>query len=128
MEEWIIEYVDKKGTPHDFECYCEDERDAEVYTKRFSEWPWVAAVTNLRPKHTETLESAIQPTHYRKGDIDLYESWYRTRPFNEVRAILESIAERYIKRDKNDRVKDISKAIYTLERLREYEVKERENE
>ena len=72
--------------------------------------------------------SAIKPSHYRKGDIDLYESWYLTRPFNEVRAILESIAERYIKRDKNDRVEDISKAIETLERLKEYEVRERENE
>ena len=68
----------------------------------------------------------IKPKHYRKGEIDLFESWYRTRPFNEFRAIMESIAERYMKRDKEDRVLDIGKAIYTLERLKEYEEKERE--
>lgn len=67
----------------------------------------------------------IKPAHYKKGQIDLFESWYRTRPFNEFRAIMEATAERYIKRDKQDRVEDISKAIETLERLREYEAKER---
>ena len=67
----------------------------------------------------------IKPTHYRKGEIDLYEAAYRTRPFNEYRAIMEFIAERYIKRDKEDRVEDLEKGIYTLERLKE---KEEENE
>lgn len=66
----------------------------------------------------------IKPDHYRKGKVDLYESWYLTRPFNEFRAILESIAERYIKRDKNDRVEDLRKAAYTIERLIEYEERE----
>lgn len=68
----------------------------------------------------------IKPEHYRKGEIDLFESWYRTRPFNEFRAIMESIAERYMKRDKEDRIQDISKAVETLKRLKEYEEKERE--
>ncbi len=66
----------------------------------------------------------IQPEHYNKGEIDLYESAYRTRPFNETRAILEFVAERYMKRDKFNRLEDIDKAIYTLKRLRKYEVKE----
>ena len=68
----------------------------------------------------------IKPEHYRKGEIDLFESWYRTRPFNEFRAIMESIAERYMKRDKEDRILDIDKAMETLTRLKEYEEKERE--
>ena len=68
----------------------------------------------------------IKPEHYRKGEIDLFESWYRTRPFNEVRAIMESVAERYMKRDKEDRILDLDKAMETLKRLREYEEKERE--
>ena len=59
----------------------------------------------------EVMSDPIKPSHYRKGEIDLFESWYRTRPFNEFRAIMESIAERYMKRDKNDRVEDINKAI-----------------
>ena len=42
----------------------------------------------------------IKPSHYRKGEIDLYESWYRTYPFNEFRAGMQMIAERYMKRDK----------------------------
>ena len=70
----------------------------------------------------------IQPAHYRKGEIDLYESWYRTYPFNEFRAGMQMIAERYIKRDKDNRVEDINKAVYTLERLKEYEEMESEEE
>ena len=75
--------------------------------------------------HDRKLEEfdPIQPSHYRKGEIDLYESWYRTRPFTEFRAIMEAIAERYMKRDKNNRLEDLDKAIYTLQRLREYEEK-----
>ena len=68
----------------------------------------------------------IKPEHYRKGEIDLFESWYRTRPFNEFRAIMESIAERYMKRDKEDRILDIDKAMETLTRLKEYEERESE--
>ena len=68
----------------------------------------------------------IKPEHYRKGEIDLFESWYRTRPFNEFRAIMESIAERYMKRDKENRILDLDKAVETLKRLKEYEEKERE--
>ena len=63
----------------------------------------------------------IEPEHYNKGEIDLFESAYRTRPFSEFRAIMEFIAERYLKRDKDNRIQDLDKAIYTLERLKEYE-------
>lgn len=69
----------------------------------------------------EVVSNPIKPDHYNKGEVDLFESWYRTRPFNEFRAIMESIAERYMKRDKENRVQDIDKAIYTLQRLKEYE-------
>ena len=68
----------------------------------------------------------IKPSHYRKGEIDLYESWYRTYPFNEFRAGMQMIAERYMKRDKDNRIQDLNKAIYTLERLKEYEELEEE--
>lgn len=68
-------------------------------------------------------EDSIKPKHYNKGEIDLYESWYLTRPFNEFRAIMESVAERYMKRDKLDRLEDLDKCMETLRRLREYEVR-----
>ena len=71
--------------------------------------------------------NAIKPEHYRKGKIDLYESWYQTYPFNEFRAIMQAVAERYTRRDKEDRILDLDKAIYTLQRLREYEEKEQDN-
>ena len=82
------------------------------------------ADTQLIERMSKRLQvgDPIEPDHYNKGEIDLYESWYLTRPFNEFRAILESIAERYMKRDKNNRLEDIDKCIYTLQRLREYEV------
>ena len=67
----------------------------------------------------------IKPAHYRKGEIDLFESWYRTYPFNEFRAIMSAIAERYMKRDKDNRIQDLDKAIYSLTRLKEYEEMEK---
>ncbi|WP_373786685.1 hypothetical protein [Jeotgalibaca porci] len=70
------------------------------------------------------MKDNIRPDHYRKGEIDLFESWYRTRPFNEFRAIMESVAERYMKRDKDNRIQDLDKAMETLKRLKEYEEKE----
>ena len=76
----------------------------------------------LRYQGGTEMTDNIKPEHYRKGEIDLFESWYRTRPFSEFRAIMESIAERYMKRDKEDRVLDLDKAIYTLERLKEKEI------
>ena len=60
----------------------------------------------------------IRPPHYRKGEIDLYESWYRTRPFSEFRAIMEAIAERYMKRDKSNRLEDIDIDPYDLMTLK----------
>lgn len=76
--------------------------------------------------HDSKLEE-LDPTQlsdYRKGEIDLYESLYRTRPFEEFREIMEAIAERYMKLDKNNRLEDLDKSIYALQRLREYEEKE----
>ena len=67
----------------------------------------------------------IKPSHYRKGEIDLFESWYRTYPFNEFKAGMQMIAERYMKRDKHDRVEDIKKSVETLTRLKEYEKMEK---
>ena len=76
----------------------------------------------MHDRNDEELDP-IQPSHYRKVEMDLYESWYRTRPFAEFRTIMEAIAERCMKRDKNNRLEDLDKAIYTLQRLREYEEK-----
>lgn len=77
------------------------------------------------------MKDNIKPDHYRTGEIDLYEAWYRTYPFNEYRAIMQAVAERYMRRDKNDRVEDLDKAMETLKRLKEKEIehlKEKENE
>lgn len=68
------------------------------------------------------MKDNIKPEHYRTGEIDLYEAWYQTYPFDQYRAIMQAIAERYMRRNKNDRVEDLGKAIYTLERLKEKEI------
>lgn len=91
------------------------------HVKWSDEEPTEIINTTLKEKGAEF--NPIEPEHYNKGEIDLYESWYLTRPFSEFRAILESIAERYMKRDKNNRLEDIDKCIYTLQRLKEYEVR-----
>ena len=64
----------------------------------------------------------IKPEHYRKGEIDLYEAFSQIFPHNEYRAGMQMIAMRYMFRDKVDRVEDLGKAIYTLERLKEKEI------
>ena len=64
----------------------------------------------------------IKPEHYRKGEIDLYEAFSQIFPHNEYRAGMQMIAMRYMFRDKVDRVEDLSKSIYTLERLKEKEI------
>ena len=68
----------------------------------------------------------IKPEHYRKGEIDLYEAFSQIFPHNEYRAGMQMIAMRYMFRDKIDRVEDISKAIYSLERLKEKEIEYKE--
>ena len=64
----------------------------------------------------------IRPEHYRKGEFDLYEAFSKIFPHNEYRAGMQMIAMRYMFRDKIDRVEDLGKAIYTLERLKEKEI------
>ena len=66
----------------------------------------------------------IKPEHYRTGEIDLYEAFSQIFPHNEYRAGMQMIAMRYMFRDKIDRVEDLKKAIYTLERLKEKEIEQ----
>lgn len=68
----------------------------------------------------------IKPEHYRKGEIDLYEAFSQIFPHNGYRAGMQMIAMRYMFRDKIDRVEDLGKAIYTLERLKEKEIERAE--
>ena len=70
----------------------------------------------------------IKPDHYRKGEIDLYEAFSQIFPHNEYRAGMQMIAMRYMFRDKIDRVEDLGKSIYTLERLKEKEIEHREKQ
>ena len=68
------------------------------------------------------MKDNIRPDHYRKGNVDLYEAFSQIFPHNEYRAGMQMIAMRYMFRDKIDRVEDIGKSIYTLERLKEKEI------
>ena len=70
------------------------------------------------------MKDNIKPEHYRKGEIDLYEAFSQIFPHNEYRAGMQMIAMRYMFRDKIDRVEDLKKAIYTLERLKEKEIEQ----
>ena len=72
--------------------------------------------------------SAIEPAHYRKGQIDLIESWYLRYPFNEFKTGMVMYADRYFNRSKNNRVEDMKKGLYVMQRLKEYEELEKEKE
>ena len=74
------------------------------------------------------MKDNIKPEHYRTGEIDLYEAFSQIFPHSEYRAGMQMIAMRYMFRDKIDRVEDISKAIYSLERLKEKEIEHREKQ
>ena len=74
------------------------------------------------------MKDNIRPDHYRKGEIDLYEAFSQIFPHNEYRAGMQMIAMRYMFRDKNDRVEDLNKSIYSLERLKEKEIEHREKQ
>jgi len=64
----------------------------------------------------------IKPEHYRKGEIDLFEEWYLTYPFEQYRAIMQSHAEKYLRRNKVSRVEDLEKCVETIRRLKEKEI------
>ena len=68
------------------------------------------------------MKDNIKPEHYLKGEIDLYEAFSQIFPHSEYRSGMQMIAMRYMFRDKNDRVEDLNKSIYTLERLKEKEI------
>lgn len=84
-----------------------------------------------KPKASESQQAqphqpnVIQPGHYNQGDMDLFETWYLTYPFNEFRAIMKSHIAKYLHRyqDKNG-IEDLDKASYCIKRLREYEERE----
>lgn len=71
------------------------------------------------------MSNPIKPNHYRKGGVDLIESWYLRYPFNEFRTGMIMLADRYFNRDKIDRLEDIDKGMYVMERLKEYEEREK---
>ena len=74
------------------------------------------------------MKDNIKPEHYRKGEIDMYKAFSQIFPHNEYRAGMQMIAMRYMFRDKIDRVEDLNKSIYTLERLKEKEIEHREKQ
>ncbi|MGY4105115.1 hypothetical protein ACWOA0_05775 [Ignavigranum ruoffiae] len=60
---------------------------------------------------------AIRPRHYKnKSGKDLFDQWHNEYNLEIFKAIMISIAERYIKRNKDNPIQDIE----TLSRLKEY--------
>lgn len=74
-----------------------------------------------------TGPNMVKPAHYRTNMgkyIDLYDKWYHEHDLETFRAIMRSVAERYIIRyEFKNGIEDLNKGIYTLERLKEYEEK-----
>ena len=75
----------------------------------------------------------IKPAHYKTGDKDLfdelYDRLYHSKKMFTGREVfiivMKFVAERYTRRYPNKNAEDLSKGIYTLERLREYEEMEK---
>lgn len=69
-----------------------------------------------------TNELVHKPKHYNHGEIDLIESWYKTYPWDQFVAIMESHIDKYIKRHryKGNATQDLEKALEYTKRLVEY--------
>lgn len=80
-------------------------------------------------KGVEVMNDPIKPAHYKTGDKDLfdelYDRLYHSKKMFTGREVfiivMKFVAERYTRRYPNKNAEDLSKGIYTLERLREYE-------
>lgn len=75
-------------------------------------------------------KQAIEPEHYRVNGKDLFDEWHE-RYYNSEKlytgrevfvAIMKAVAERYSRRYPEKNEEDLEKSIYTLSRLKEYEV------
>lgn len=72
------------------------------------------------------MSDAIKPTHYRTANgKDLISQWSERYSNDEFRAVMSSHIDKYLYRDKENRVQDLNKAKYFLDRWIE---KEQENE
>ena len=87
-------------------------------------------------KGVEVMNDPIKPAHYKNGDKDLfdelYDRLYHSKKMFTGRAVfiivMKFVAERYTRRYPNKNAEDLSKGIYTLERLRGYEEMEKSEE
>ena len=114
---------------YDEDLYVKHHKTNEDIQKSFnylgqtvSEW------VDTHDKALKETDNAIEPKHYREGQIDLIESWYLRYPFNEFKTGMVMYADRYFNRSKNNRVEDMEKGLYVMQRLKEYEEKEKEKE
>lgn len=89
---------------------------------------WTKSMLEFIVNETDDSYDAIIPEHYRQGQIDLIESWYRLFPFNEFKAGMIMYAQRYFMRKKVNRIEDMEKGLYVMQRLKEYEELEKEKE
>ena len=71
----------------------------------------------------------LKPNHYQTKNGDLFDEWYARYPFETFRIVLLSTAERYFRRyHLKDGLDGLSKGIEVMKRLREYELKEQNND
>ena len=91
--------------------------------------PLADKIQERNNKPGEAYDSVDRPTHYESGGKDLfdelYDRLYHSKKMFTGREVfiivMKFVAERYTRRYPNKNAEDLSKGIYTLERLRGYE-------
>ena len=91
--------------------------------------PLADKIQERNNKPGEVYDSVDRPTHYESGGKDLfdelYDRLYHSKKMFTGREVfiivMKFVAERYTRRYPNKNAEDLSKGIYTLERLKEYE-------
>ena len=78
---------------------------------------------------TDSLNDILNPNHYQGKNGDLFDEWYERYPFDVFRIVLLATAERYFRRyHLKDGLDGLSKGIEVMKRLKEYELKEQNND
>lgn len=67
-------------------------------------------------------DSAVKPSHYQSGNVDVIEALYQMMPLDQFRGFMKGNVVKYITRYENKNgVEDLKKATEYVRRLQEYE-------
>ena len=100
-----------------------------TYVPSQEEINYVENDVNIVKSIFQDKPNLFKPSHYQGKNGDLFDEWYERYPFETFRIVLLATAERYFRRyHLKDGLDGLNKGIEVMKRLREYELKEQNND